>query len=73
MPEKEIDLTAVHVDGHRLQLSNLDKVMYPATESTKGEALKYYARVAPFLLHHLAARPVTRSRWTPWTSGPQSL
>ncbi len=56
--------------GRRLQLSNLDKVMYPATETTKGEVLNYYARVAPFLLPLLADRPVTRIRWPHGTSGP---
>src|SRR5665647_2711419 len=61
---------AVLVEGRRLQLSNLDKVMYPATETTKGEVLNYYARVAPFLLPHLADRPVTRIRWPHGTDGP---
>jgi bifunctional non-homologous end joining protein LigD len=70
LPDKEIDLTAVLVDGRRLQLSNLDKVMYPATETTKGEVLNYYARVAPILLPHLADRPVTRIRWPHGTAGP---
>ncbi|HEY8620785.1 MAG TPA: non-homologous end-joining DNA ligase [Dermatophilaceae bacterium] len=70
MPDKEIDLTAVLVDGRRLRLSNLDKVMYPATETTKGEVLNYYARVAPILLPHLADRPVTRIRWPHGTAGP---
>ena len=73
MPENEgavTAVTAVTVDGRRLQLSNLDKVMYPATETTKGEVLNYYARVAPFLLPHLADRPVTRIRWPHGTGGP---
>ena len=54
---------SVEVAGRRLAVSNLDKVMYPATETTKGEVLHYYARVAPTLLAHLARRPVTRIRW----------
>lgn len=54
---------SVEVAGRRLAVSNLDKVMYPATETTKGEVLNYYARVAPTLLAHLARRPVTRIRW----------
>jgi len=58
------------VDGRRLQVSNLDKVMYPATETTKGEVLHYYASVAGVLLPHLQERPVTRIRWPHGTSGP---
>ena len=53
----------VDVEGHRLGLSNLDKVLYPETGTTKGEVLNYYARIAPVLLPHLADRPLTRKRW----------
>ncbi len=53
----------VDVEGHTLTLSNLDKVLYPRTGTTKGEVLDYYARIAPVMLPHLAARPVTRVRW----------
>ncbi|MCX6400972.1 MAG: non-homologous end-joining DNA ligase [Propionibacteriales bacterium] len=57
--------TEVHVDveGRTLRLTNLEKVLYPATGTTKGEVLDYYARIAPVLLPHLAGRPVTRIRW----------
>jgi bifunctional non-homologous end joining protein LigD len=68
VPEKEA--LAVTVDGRRLQVSNLDKVMYPATETTKGEVLNYYARIAPVLLPLLADRPVTRIRWPHGVAGP---
>jgi len=53
----------VEVDGHEITLKRLDKVLYPETGTTKGEVLDYYARIAPVLLPHLAARPVTRIRW----------
>jgi bifunctional non-homologous end joining protein LigD len=53
----------VEVDGKRLRLSNLDKVLYPDTGFTKGQVINYYSRVAPVLLPHLAARPVTLRRW----------
>ena len=43
----ETGTLSVEVDGRRLQVSNLDKVMYPATETTKGEVLNYYARWPP--------------------------
>jgi bifunctional non-homologous end joining protein LigD len=70
LPDRTTNLVAVIVDGRRLQLSNLDKVMYPATETTKGEVLNYYARVSGFMLPHLAGRPVTRIRWPHGTNGP---
>jgi bifunctional non-homologous end joining protein LigD len=53
----------VDVEGRTLKLSNLDKVLYPRTGTTKGEVLNYYAQVAPVLLPLLADRPVTRVRW----------
>jgi bifunctional non-homologous end joining protein LigD len=53
----------VDVDGRHLQLSNLDKVLYPATGFTKGEVLDYYTRIAPVLLPHLADRPLTVKRY----------
>jgi bifunctional non-homologous end joining protein LigD len=53
----------VEVEGRTLKISNLGKVMYPGSGTTKGEVLHYYARVAPVLLPHVADRPVTRIRW----------
>lgn len=53
----------VAVDGRTLRLSNLGKVLYPRTGTTKGEVLDYYARIAPVLLPHLHGRAVTRIRW----------
>lgn len=53
----------VEIDGRRLRLTNLDKVLYPATGTTKGEVIDYYTRIAPHLLPHIEGRPVTRKRW----------
>ncbi|MFD1722643.1 ATP-dependent DNA ligase [Amnibacterium endophyticum] len=53
----------VEVDGRRLRLSNLDKVLYPATGFTKGDALAYFAAVASALVPLAAGRPATRKRW----------
>ncbi|MGQ0840491.1 non-homologous end-joining DNA ligase [Actinokineospora sp.] len=53
----------VEVDGQRLRLSNLDKVLYPADGFTKGEVINYYSRVAPVLLPHFVDRPVTFRRY----------
>ena len=53
----------VDVGGRTLTISNLDKVLYPRTGTTKGEVLNYYAQVSPVLLPHLKDRAVTRIRW----------
>lgn len=51
------------VEGRRLALSNLEKVLYPATGFTKGEVLHYYATTADVLLPHLRDRPVSFLRY----------
>ncbi|HWM33277.1 MAG TPA: ATP-dependent DNA ligase [Pseudolysinimonas sp.] len=53
----------VEVDGHRVKLTNLDKVLYPETGTTKAEVLDYYSRVAAYLIPHAKDRPATRKRW----------
>src|SRR4051794_24425756 len=54
--------TAVEVEGRRLRVSNLDKVLYPATGFTKGQVIDFYARIGPVMLPHLHDRPVTMVR-----------
>ncbi|MEU3775973.1 non-homologous end-joining DNA ligase [Streptomyces sp. NPDC032472] len=51
------------VEGRRISLSNLDKVLYPETGFTKGEVLHYYATVAGPLLAHIHNRPVSFLRY----------
>jgi bifunctional non-homologous end joining protein LigD len=51
------------VEGRRLALSNLDKVLHPATGTTKGELLHYYATVEAAFLPHLRDRPVSFLRY----------
>src|ERR1700730_9004925 len=55
--------TVVEVQARKLNLTNLDKVLYPATGFTKGEVVDYYVRIAPVLLPHLAGRPLTMKRY----------
>ena len=55
--------TVVDVQGRKLNLTNLDKVLYPATGFTKGEVVDYYVRIAPVLLPHLTGRPLTMKRY----------
>jgi bifunctional non-homologous end joining protein LigD len=53
----------VEVEGRRLSLSNLDKVLYPAVGFTKGQVIDYYTRIAPVALPHLRDRPLTLKRY----------
>ena len=53
----------VDVDGRSLALSNLEKVLYPASGFTKGEVIDYYVRVSDPIVAHLTDRPATRKRW----------
>jgi bifunctional non-homologous end joining protein LigD len=62
------DEVMVDVDGRTLKISNLAKVLYPESGTTKGEVLHYYAQVAPILLPHMQDRAVTRIRWPDGTA-----
>ena len=55
--------TTVEVGGRQLSLSNLDKVLYPETGTTKGECIEYYARIAPVMVPHLTGRCITFKRF----------
>lgn len=59
----------VHIEGRELELSNLDKVLYPDAGFTKGELIDYYVRAAPVLVPHLRDRPLTRIRYPNGVSG----
>ncbi len=58
----EAQRSMVEVDGRRLSLSNLDKVLFP-DGFTKGEVVDYYVRVAPVLLPHVTGRPMSFQRF----------
>jgi bifunctional non-homologous end joining protein LigD len=53
----------IEVDGRHLTLSNLEKVMYPATGFSKGQLIDYYARIGPVLIPHLSDHPLTLKRY----------
>jgi bifunctional non-homologous end joining protein LigD len=59
MPER----AELVVENRKIQVSNLDKVLYPKVGFTKGQVIDYYIRVAPVLLPHLKDRPLTMKRY----------
>jgi bifunctional non-homologous end joining protein LigD len=54
---------SVEIDGRRLKVSNLDKVLYPDAGFTKAEVIDYFVRVAPTILPHIADRGITLRRF----------
>ena len=59
----------VVIQGKRLKLTNLSKVLYPKAGFTKAQVLDYYLRIAPALLPHLRDRPLTLKRYPDGVDG----
>jgi bifunctional non-homologous end joining protein LigD len=57
------------VDDRTLQVSNLDKMLYPKAGFTKAQVIDYYIRIAPVLLPHLKDRPLTMKRYPDGVEG----
>jgi bifunctional non-homologous end joining protein LigD len=57
------------VEGKKLSVSNLDKVLYPKAGFTKGQVIDYYIRIAPVLFPHLKDRPLTMKRYPDGVEG----
>jgi len=57
------------VEGRKLSVSNLDKILYPKVGFTKGQVIDYYIRVASVFLPHLKDRPLTMKRYPDGVEG----
>lgn len=51
--------TTIEVDGRSIELSSQRKLLFPADNITKGELVDYYREVAPYMVPHVARRPLT--------------
>lgn len=58
------------MNGRPVALTRLDRVVYPATGTTKADVIAYYLGVAGAMLPHLSGRPVTRRRWPDGVDAP---
>jgi len=65
MPQK----AELVVEDRKIQVSNLDKVLYPKAGFSKGQVIDYYIRIAPVLLPHLRDRPLTMKRYPDGVDG----
>jgi bifunctional non-homologous end joining protein LigD len=59
----------LEIDGRKLMLSNLEKILYPGSGFTKAQVIDYYIRVSRYLLPHLKGRPVTMKRYPDGVAG----
>jgi bifunctional non-homologous end joining protein LigD len=55
--------TLVRVGRHEIEISRLDKVLFPEDGITKGDLIDYYSRIAPEMLPHIKNRPLTLERY----------
>lgn len=53
-----------------IEVSNLDKVYFPKTGHTKGDLLRFYTDVSPYLLPAIADRPLVMKRYPGGVDGP---
>jgi bifunctional non-homologous end joining protein LigD len=63
------DRTTVEIDGRRLVVSNLAKVLYPLVGFTKADVIDYYVKIAPVMLPHVRGRGITLRRWPDGVTG----
>jgi bifunctional non-homologous end joining protein LigD len=68
--EREGEHWWMEVAGHRLRLTNLNKVFWPKEGYTKGDLLAYYWNVRGLILPYLRDRPLTRKRMPDGIEGP---
>jgi bifunctional non-homologous end joining protein LigD len=63
--------TELDVEGRRLSIRNLDRIVFPRAGTTKGRLLDYYVRVADAMLPHLRDRLLHMHRYPEGVEGPR--
>lgn len=53
----------LRVDGHEVNITRPDKVPFPEDGITKGDLIRYYQRISPWMLPHLEGRPLALQRF----------
>src|SRR4051794_17263876 len=61
----------LEIDGRRLAIRHLDRVVFPATGTTKAAVLAYYVRIADVMLPHLRDRLLHMHRYPEGVQGPR--
>jgi bifunctional non-homologous end joining protein LigD len=53
----------LHVDGHSVNITRPEKILFPEDGITKGDLIRYYQRMSPWMLPHLEGRPLAMQRF----------
>lgn len=61
----------VEIGKRKLELSNLDKILYPEDHVLKAQIIEYYLKLAPTILHHIKGRPLSLVRYPDGIHGEQ--
>ena len=69
LPKSMSQKSELIVEDRKIQVSNLEKVLYPKAGFAKGQVIDYYIRIAPVLLPHLRDRPLTMKRYPDGVDG----
>jgi DNA ligase D-like protein (predicted ligase)/DNA ligase D-like protein (predicted polymerase)/DNA ligase D-like protein (predicted 3'-phosphoesterase) len=59
----------VQVGKRKIELSNLNKVLYPDDKIVKAELVHYYLTIAPTILSHIKGRPLSLVRFPDGIAG----
>src|SRR5947199_9626216 len=67
---RDTDHAELIVERKEVRLTNLRKIFWPALGLTKGDLLRYYAKIADVLLPHVRDRAMVMKRYPHGASGP---
>src|SRR4030042_5592029 len=56
-------MNSIKIDGHEIELSNEDKILFPQSKIAKGELIAYYEKIAPYLVPFITNHPITMHRF----------
>lgn len=57
-------------DGDFLEITNPHKIFWPAIKKTKGDLIRYYAKISPYILPVIDNRPLVMKRLPNGVDGP---
>lgn len=61
--------TIVQIGKHKIDLTNLKKVLFPDAHIVKAELVEYYLKAAPTILRHIKGRPLSFVRFPDGVDG----